>query len=67
MKYKKSNITGHIYILRHEYYFDRLVATAIINHESKEVRPTHGYFLPHHYGKLNKKIADKLGYIFNNN
>ncbi len=54
-------------ILRYEPYFNERVATAIINHELKEIRPTHGYFYPHKYGKMNKQLAKKIGYSFNNN
>jgi hypothetical protein len=51
-------------ILRYEPYFDSHVITAFINHETKTIRQTHGYFKPHRYGKYNEKLALKLGYEF---
>lgn len=41
------------------------VITAFINHEAKTIRPTHGYFPPHRYGKENAKYAKEIGYTFN--
>ena len=37
---------------------------AMIDHEKKIVKPTHGYYLPHAYGKKAQKYALKLGYEF---
>ena len=50
-----------------EPYFEKLVITAIIDHENKEVRPSHGYFAPHKHSGFSKKVAKELGYNFNNN
>lgn len=66
MKSTRYELSGDV-VLRYEPYFECKVPTAKINHELKEVRPSHGYFMPHPYGKLNKKLADRLGYSFNNN
>lgn len=51
-------------ILNFEPYFNDYVTTATICHNSKEIRPCHGYFKPHKYGKYNEKLAIKLGYKF---
>ena len=53
-------------ILNFEPYFNDYVITATICHNSKEIKPSHGYFYPHKYGKINKLVAKKLGYTFNN-
>ena len=50
-----------------EPYFEKMVRIATIDHEKKEIRPSHGYFAPHPHSKYSKKIAKKLGYTFNNN
>lgn len=39
---------------------------ATIHHNTKEVKPDHGYFSPHPYSKYSKKVAKELGYEFNN-
>ena len=68
MKIVKDNHLDHCEnITRYEPYFDKDVNTAHIDHNNKTIRPCHGYFMPHKYGKLNKKYADKIGYTFNNN
>lgn len=41
------------------------VTTAFINHSTRTIRPAHGYFPPHRYGKENQKYAKELGYTFN--
>jgi hypothetical protein len=40
---------------------------ASINHETKEVRPTHGYFKKHPHGYRSEQYAKHIGYTFNNN
>jgi hypothetical protein len=65
-KIVKDNILGEV-IQAHEPYLEKKVAVAIINHEKKEIRPTHGYFNPHKYGKYISKYAESIGYKFNNN
>jgi len=35
-----------------------------VNHESKAVRPCHGYYAPHPTGKRLKKYAKVLGYEY---
>ena len=66
-KLEKSLFSDSVIIMRYECYFNKFVATAFIDHKNKEIRPAQGYFYPNNYGKLNKKIANKLKYIFNNN
>jgi hypothetical protein len=66
-KLEKCLFSNNVIIMRYELYFNKFVATAFIDHKNKEIRPAHGYFYPNNYGKLNKKIADKLKYVFNNN
>lgn len=41
------------------------VTIAFINHGSKSIRPCHGYFPPHRYGKETQKYAKELGYTYN--
>lgn len=48
-------------------FFGDFIWTAIIDHDRKEVRPCHGYFVPHPIGIRNRGIAKRLGYTFNNN
>lgn len=48
-------------------FFENWIYTAIIHHDTKEVRPCHGYFVPHPIGIRNRAIAKRLGYTFNNN
>jgi len=33
----------------------------------KEIRPAHGYFFPHPFGKIMKRFARNMKYQFNNN
>ena len=54
-------------IYSYEPYFDNYVIIAIIDHEKKEIRPTHGYFSPHPQSSCSKRTAKRLGYTFNNN
>ena len=54
-------------IMGYEPYFDKDVIVASINNKNKEIRPAHGYFIPHKYGVISKKYADSIGYDFNNN
>ena len=54
-------------IVGFEPYFNSLVKVAFIDHGKKEIRPSHGYFAPHKYGKKSKKYAESIGYTFNNN
>ena len=51
-------------IMGYEPYFGKEVVTGFINHESKTIRPTHGYFPPHRHGVENVKYAKDLGYKF---
>lgn len=60
---KKYEILGKA-ILRYEPYFNCNVPTAVIDHNDKSIYPTHGYFKPHKYGKLNEQLAKRLGYKF---
>jgi len=54
-------------IMDYEPYFDKNVNVATIDHVNKEVRPRHGYFKPHKYGKASEAYAKTIGYRFNNN
>lgn len=54
-------------IFAYEPYFGEDVWVGTIYHDKREICPSHGYFYPHKYGKLMKKLADELGYYFNNN
>jgi len=54
-------------ILGYEKYFNKLVTIAYIDKDANEVRPTHGYFAPHPYGKKVKNWSKRNGYVFNNN
>jgi hypothetical protein len=54
-------------IYGYEPYFEKKVLVANIDHNQKEVIPTHGYFLPHKIGVKSKKYAESIGYSFNNN
>lgn len=49
----------------YEPYFEKNVVVAIIDHEAKTIRPTHGYFPPHKHGKYSQKYAKSIGYQFN--
>jgi hypothetical protein len=49
-----------------EPYFDKNVIIASIDHEKKEIRPTHGYFIPNPFGIKAENYAKKIGYNFNN-
>ena len=51
-------------ILGFEPYFNDFVVVGTINHNTKRIRPTHGYFYPHKYGKRMKAMAKKLNYTF---
>lgn len=51
-------------ILGFEPYFGKDVTIAFINHDQKTIRPAHGYFPPHRYGKESRKFAKDLGYKF---
>jgi hypothetical protein len=53
-------------ILGYEPAFGMDVITAFINHEARTIRPAHGYFAPHRYGKENTKYAKEIGYKFIN-
>lgn len=55
-----------VWIMRWSPYFGNYVKTAWIDHDKKEIRPCHGYYIPHHIGLLNEKYAKRIGYIFNN-
>lgn len=60
----------HIYIVGDKDDGDRKgqeIWIATIFHRQKTIYPTHGYFYPHRYGKLVKKYAEQINYIFNNN
>ena len=63
----KAMIVQAQFILGWEPYFNKDVRIASIDHMSKEIRPCHGYFFPHPWGKKVKAYAKKLGYTFNNN
>ena len=67
MKFEDNKITKNQWILGYEEYFKKDVYIGVINHKTKEVRPCHGYFYPHQYGKKLKRYAKKIGYNFNNN
>ena len=65
-KFMGLNIIGDK-IMGYEPYFEKDVIVASINNQNKEIRPAHGYFMPHKYGVISKKYADSIGYNFNNN
>lgn len=50
-----------------EPFFNCFVKIASIHHKSKTIRPCHGYFMPHKYGKLANKYANTINFYFNNN
>ena len=58
IKIEKSAIYGF------EPVFNKHVIVAHIDHDNKEIRPTHGYFVPHTYGKKVQKYAESIGYEF---
>jgi hypothetical protein len=60
----KLNESNPNEIMGYEPYFGKDVITGFINHESKTIRPAHGYFPPHRYGVENRKYAKDLGYNF---
>lgn len=64
-KFKRLKIEGDL-IMGYEPYFESYVRVASINRKKKEVRPSHGYFHPHHYGKASKSWALRNGYSFIN-
>lgn len=41
------------------------IIVAIVHHETKEIRSTKGFFLPHPFAKKSKRYAKRLGYVFN--
>jgi hypothetical protein len=51
----------------YESYFEKEVVVGTINPTMKEVRPAHGYFMPHPFGKCLNRLAKKLNFTFNNN
>ena len=63
---KEDCHTKGIRILGYEPYFDKLVSVATIYADTKEIKPSHGYYAPHKYGKQMKKFAQSIGYNFNN-
>lgn len=65
-KFKNIKFEGEK-IMGFEPYFNDFVRIATIDSEMKEVRPAHGYFYPHYYGKITKKWSLENGYNFNNN
>jgi len=54
-------------IMAYEPYFEKDVQVASIYPSQKMIIPSHGYFMPHKYGKMSKKYADSIDYEFNNN
>jgi hypothetical protein len=64
VKFEKCIGPGLINIMRLEPYFGKQVVTARIDHNTKIVYPTHGYYSKHKYAGYNKKIAIKLGYTW---
>ena len=53
-------------IYAYEPYFDKDVWVGVIDYDKRVIYPTHGYFYPHKYGKLMKKIAETEGLRFAN-
>ena len=62
----KIKIEGDL-ILGFEPYFKDFVTVAHIDRNNNEIRPTHGYFPEHPYGKLTKKYAKENGFKYNSN
>lgn len=54
-------------IYAYEPYFGKDVWVGVLDYDKREVSPTHGYFYPHKYGKLMKKMAEEMRFTFNNN
>ena len=60
--YDKKNII----IYGYEPYFQRNVEVGFIMPDKKVIKPSHGYFFPHPYGKKMKAVAKKIGFVFDN-
>ena len=58
---------NRLHIYAYEPYFKSDVWVGVMDYDRREVRPTHGYFYPHKYGKLMKKMAEQMRFTFNNN
>lgn len=52
------------WIMGYEPYFHKDVFIARIHEATKEIRPCHGYFCPHPYGKKVKAFARRNGYNY---
>jgi hypothetical protein len=63
----KKNNYGYYEIYRREPALDRDVCVASYHPSLNEVRPTHGYFVPHKIGNAIKRKCEKNGITFNNN
>ena len=63
----KSELLPNCYVVYgYEPYFDAMVQVGIIDQEAKEMRPSHGYFLPHIYGQTMQSVCKKMGLKFIN-
>lgn len=55
---------GYTKIMGFEPYFNEMVWVGTIDHDKKEIKPTHGYFAPHLYGKRMRAKARSMGYKY---
>lgn len=60
----KRFIVEDEWIYGYEPFFDGYVKIASIHEKTKQIRPTHGYYPPHPYGKATKSYAIRNGYDY---